>query len=111
MASKFVIDVGRDFTETPSGRVRDDGDFSGQRFREDLLVPALKAHDIVEIVLDTTEGFGSSFLDEAFGGLVTIEGFSHEELRRKLTFRESSQVAIRYATKIRGYLEKAAQSR
>lgn len=63
----------RDFTTTPGARYRTDGPFSGQEFREDYLVPALKdALDkgaMLEVNLDHAVGFGTSFLEEAFGGL------------------------------------------
>ena len=35
-----------------------------------MLVEALRSNERVEIVFDDVAGFGSSFLEEAFGGLV-----------------------------------------
>lgn len=46
----------------------------------------LKKHDTLLIELDGTAGFGSSFLEEAFGGLVRKEGFVAAELHRRLSF-------------------------
>lgn len=68
------------------GRVRADGNSSGERFRDDFLIPALKSNDVVEILLDEAEGYGSSFLDEAFGGLIR-KGYTMEELKKKLIVR------------------------
>lgn len=80
------INVSRDFSEYPAGRYRDDGAFSGEVFREDLLVPKLNKFDIVEIDLDGAMGYGSSFLEEAFGGMVRLGKFTRDTLHRKLRF-------------------------
>lgn len=78
------ISVGSDFSPFPAGRFRDDGPASGEAFRDDILVPALEQDDVVCVHLDDVEGYGSSFLDEAFGGLVRNAGFSAKELHDKL---------------------------
>lgn len=79
-----LIKVSEDFSKYPAGRYRDDGDFSGQVFREDFLKPALQSNDLVKVDLDGAMGFGSSFLEEAFGGLVREEGFDVQTLEKKL---------------------------
>lgn len=84
--SMTKITIARDFSEYPAGRYRDDGDFSGEVFRDDLLEPKLRAFDIVEVDLDGSMGYGSSFLEEAFGGLVRLGKFTRESLHKKLRF-------------------------
>jgi hypothetical protein len=85
-----TIDVGRDFSRTPGGRYISDGPDSGQLFRQRLLVPALrtavasKEAEKVIVVLDGPRGYLSSFIEEAFGGLVRQEGFSEGTLKRYL---------------------------
>ena len=79
-----TIDIGRDFSDAPLGRFKTDGEFSGQRFREEFLAPALRESAPVHVRIDHAEGYGSSFLEEAFGGLVRIEKFPKDELRHKL---------------------------
>lgn len=79
-----TISVSRDFSEFAAGRTRDDGDFSGERFREDFLVPALKVEPKVCVKLDGAMGYGSSFLEEAFGGLVRLHGYTAAQLKQKL---------------------------
>lgn len=61
-----------DFSEFPGPRYERLGPNSGERFREEVLLPALRTAPIVDvaIVLDGTAGYGSSFLEEAFGGLI-----------------------------------------
>ena len=82
---KLTLDIARQFSTEPVGRYVKDGLHSGEVFRETLLRPALDKAEIVEIVLDGTEGYGSSFLEEAFGGLVR-HGFRADELLRRLSF-------------------------
>ena len=85
MAANHNISVANDFSPFPAGRFLADGKFSGERFRDEFLVPALREHDHVSINMDDVFGFGSSFLEEAFGGLVRIHGFTAHELRKALT--------------------------
>ncbi len=67
------INVARDFSMTPGGRYTKDGAFSGEEFREKFLKPkfemAIKNSEQLTINLDGGYGYGSSFLEESFGGL------------------------------------------
>ena len=75
------IDIAKDFSDTPIGRYHpDDGPFTGERFREEFLYPALKKEGQITVAIDATEGYGSSFLDEAFGGLVRKGYFTAKQL-------------------------------
>lgn len=62
-----------DFTKTIGGRFRSDGDFSGEEFRDDILLKhfndAINNNKIVEINLDGTYGMPCSWIEEVFGGL------------------------------------------
>lgn len=89
-----MIDIAASFTRFPGGRYRSDGNFSGERFRDDLLVPALMANERVVIRLDGTVGYGSSFLEEAFGGIVRSGTFTADELLSKLSFESSDSSLI-----------------
>ena len=82
--NKKTIEIAKDFTPFPAGRYEKDGPYTGEGFRKRILVPALKQYDSVEIILDGTIGYGSSFLEESFGGLIREEGFSYEEINNKL---------------------------
>lgn len=82
------INLAQDFSRFPAGRYRSDGPYSGQVFREEFLVPALKRkNQTLEVDLDGALGYGSSFLKEAFGGLV--HDFSQDELKSQLKVRAS----------------------
>jgi len=77
------IDIASEFSVTPAGRFYSDGPDSGERFRDEFLVPALRSSEPLTIRIDGTAGYGSSFLEEAFGGLVR-GGFDKEELVKRL---------------------------
>jgi hypothetical protein len=70
MGGSKVVSVARDFSKYPAGRYVTDGPASGEAFRERFLLPAMSSGDALTIELDGTRGYGSSFLEEAFGGLV-----------------------------------------
>jgi len=89
-----VIDVAADFTRYPGGRFRSDGKFSGQRFRDDYLVPKLREANELKIILDGTMGYGSSFLEEAFGGLARLDEFAAQDLATRLIL-ETSDPSLR----------------
>lgn len=82
--SNKMINFVEEFTDMPAGRYREDGRFSGEVFRDDLLVPALKNNSIVTLDLSNAYGFGSSFLEEAFGGIIRNKSFTLEDLKKKL---------------------------
>jgi hypothetical protein len=71
-----------EFSEWPAGRYGDDGPASGEAFRA-ILHEMLEGHDVVRLDMRGIMGFGSSFLEECFGGLVRECGHG-EELFGKL---------------------------
>lgn len=74
-----VINIARDFSRTPAGRFYADGPDSGERFRNQFLEPALVEFGTVVIEIDGTDGYSSSFLAEAFGGIVRKLGLTPDE--------------------------------
>ncbi|MCK6417385.1 MAG: STAS-like domain-containing protein [Alphaproteobacteria bacterium] len=83
---KKVINIAKDFSRYPYGRLRQYSNTSGEAFREDHLKPALFAFDEIMVEMDGTEGYGSSFLDEAFGNLVRKEKIDKAIILKKLKF-------------------------
>jgi hypothetical protein len=102
-----TIDIAKDFSDVPSGRFPQDGDFNGERFREEFLVPRLVKSEIVEVVLDNTEGYGSSFLEEAFGGLVRVHGYSRDFLTQHLHLIARTSPAKRYKQIVEQFISDA----
>lgn len=60
----------RDFSRFPGPRYENLGENSGEKFRDSFLIPAITENDEIIVDLDGVFGYGSSFLEEAFGGLV-----------------------------------------
>lgn len=69
-ADAVNINIARQFTRMPGGRYIHLGPFSGQEFREKFLIEPLRQGKTLIIELDGVRGYGSSFLEEAFGGVV-----------------------------------------
>lgn len=67
------IKIATEYTQTPGGRFKDEGEFSGEDFRDTLLAPkfqdAISHGEKLVVDLDGGYGYATSFLDEAFGGL------------------------------------------
>lgn len=62
----------KEFAEFPGPRYIKLGDYSGEEFRDTMLIPAIKEYGDVSVVLDGAYSYGSSFLEEAFGGIVRL---------------------------------------
>jgi phosphomannomutase len=66
----ITINVAKDFTLIPGARNYSDGPKSGQEFYEILLkrkyAEAIKEGVKLKVIIDGTEGYASSFLNEAF---------------------------------------------
>jgi hypothetical protein len=99
-----TVNIATDFSRHPGGRVPKDGPFNGETFRKRLLEPALRGNtEKLVVILDGIRGSGSSFLEEAFGGLVRA-GFAKEDLLKRIEFRGGS-VSVR--AEIMEYIESA----
>lgn len=105
------ITVGIDFAKTPIGRYREDGPYSGQVFREDILIPALKENDKVIIDLSGVEGYGSSFLEEVFGGLIRSREGADADLKDKLQIVSSDPAMSIYVDFAKEYMQAAIMSK
>lgn len=85
----IILNV-KDFSKTPGSRARNEGAkaHSGEEFREDYLEPlfkkALSTSDTILVNLDGTIGYGTSWLEEVFGGLARIYG--KDKVLEKLSF-------------------------
>lgn len=95
MKPSLVINISKDFSQFPAGRLRAHGDFSGERFRDELLKNALEQAEKVAVHLDGAAGYGSSFLEEAFGGLIRKYGFRQDDLKRRLEIVTADKSLIR----------------
>ncbi|WP_196769390.1 STAS-like domain-containing protein [Stenotrophomonas maltophilia] len=90
MSGLTVINIGKDYSRFPAGRYLDDGNSNGQRFRDEFLIPALVAGNKLKVLFDDALGYGSSFLEEAFGGLVRA-GYNQKQLDSSLELVTSDE--------------------
>lgn len=104
-----VIFIAQQLSPTPAGRYLTDGLFSGEKFRTDLLLPALRqSDDAITVDMDGTSGYGAAFLEEAFGGLVRVGGFDPALLHRRLIIRS---VHPSYVKRVWRHIDNAPRGR
>lgn len=93
MTTTSYVSIAKDFSRFPAGRYESDGPYSGEAFRKRVIEPHLKKGEALTIDLDGVLGYGSSFLEEAFGGLIR-DGFRVADLRRLLTFLSKTDPSV-----------------
>lgn len=80
----IIINIAKDFSSTPGPRFISEGEWSGELFRTQYLLPKVKkaiSENIeLKVILDGTAGYGTSFLEESFGGLIRIEMVDYDKL-------------------------------
>jgi len=103
------INIARDFSPTPGPRYIHEGNNSGELFRKEILYPkvleALEKDISFEVNLDGTAGYGTSFLEESFGGLIRIHNLSYERIVQKMTLISKEEDYL--INDINGYLNDA----
>lgn len=99
------IIICKDFTDAPGPRFKSQGDYSGEAFREDLLIPkfkeALEQNEKLIINFDGTFGYPTSFLEEAFGGLKEV--YNKELILKTLEFISNDEIGL--INEVKGYIE------
>lgn len=108
-----IIKIAELFTPYPGGRYSVGKNDSGQEFRDSILFPELKkaieGGYILIIDLDGVAGYSSSFLDEAFGGLVREYHMDKGTLAKTMNLvSEEDPYCI---DEIMEYIENAASSK
>jgi STAS-like domain of unknown function (DUF4325) len=88
--SKIMFSIAKQYTRFPGPRYARQGPHSGETLRKKLGKMLRGNNSIIVIDLDDTNGYGSSFLDEAFGGLVRSEELNPSDLRRRLSFKSDT---------------------
>ena len=68
------INIAKDFSNIPGGRYKKDDPYSGEEFRDNILIPkyneAKEKGEKLHIDMDGCYGFPSCFIEEVFGALV-----------------------------------------
>ncbi|MDP3534886.1 MAG: STAS-like domain-containing protein [Halomonas sp.] len=102
-----VINIAKDFSPFPAGREIVEGPFSGEAFRIDHLMPALDSGEKVKIIFDGGFGYGSSFLEESFGGLIRTQRYNNQDILKKMVFVSEEDPFL--ISEIESYVKDAIQ--
>ncbi len=82
------IKIARDFSYSPGPRYIDEGKNSGEKFRKEILADAfsraIAENKKIIVNLDGTDGYGTSFLEESFGGLIRVDKLPYDEIIKRL---------------------------
>jgi hypothetical protein len=109
MQAKVIFDLKAEFSPTPGPRYIIEGDFSGELLRttilKNIVSEAIKKKNKLLIDLDGTAGYGTSFLEEAFGGLIREDKISFEKLKETLEFKSDEEPYL--IDDINEYMEEA----
>lgn len=94
-----TIKIVKDYSKSPYGRYSNEvqageEDTTGERFRKELLEPALHQYDYVIVDLTGYNRYARSFIDEAFGGLISSGAFTLHDLQQKLSYRHDDLPSI-----------------
>lgn len=104
--NQIVLKI-KDFSKTPGTRHIDEGPFSGEEFRINVLtdkyIDAKKNNKKLIIDLDGTIGYGTSWLEEAFGGLA--REWDKQDILERLTFISNEEPYL--IDDIVGYIKNA----
>ena len=109
MAEAVRVSVAKDFNDRPGGRFPWEGPNSGEDFREKVLAHRYReargaGADLI-VDLDGTSGYASSFLEEAFGGMIRKRYAEKEDLLRRLTILSGAQP--KWVERVRRYIGQA----
>jgi len=106
------ISVVKEYTDKPGARYESQGSNSGEKFRDTILYPkfieALANNETLTVDLDGGYGYGSSFLEETFGGLVRrLKQEKNENYKKVSEIIIISNDNISWIEKIKGYIKEA----
>lgn len=103
----ITLSIAADFSKTPGSRYRAESKFSGEEFREEVLktlfLKAIERGTKLVVNLDGTQGYATSFLEEAFGGLA--REFGPEKVLSHLSFISNEEEYLK--SEIDGYIRNA----
>ena len=109
MMDTIEFSIAKDYTPFPGPRFTRQGEFSGERLGKILAKRLRASPSRFRVILDGTVGIGSSFLDQAFGGLVSEHGFDARDLESRIDF--VSEIDPSYVHTIHKSISRAAAGR
>ena len=95
-SSDIYISIAKDFTKTPGGRFKKEGDFSGEEFLEKILLPAFEKafweNRYIQVDLDGCMGYPSSFICGSFGELQKM--YPNIDIFKRIQFISKEDLAL-----------------
>lgn len=111
MDNNVTINIATDFSPFCAGRIAADGPNSGERFRQEVLLEeidkAIASNRKVLIALNGIQSCGSSFLEEAFGGLVRKRMFTKSQINEVVQIINPEPHLVRFRDAILRHIENA----
>ena len=101
-----TISIARYFSQSPIGVYRNDSNYSAEKFREEILIPAIR-RDNVKVDLSGTCGYGASWLQGVFGTLYTCNKFHEKYLDNHLEVYVSDPKDRCYLDAVHRYIDEA----
>lgn len=112
--SDMMLSIASSFSKFPAGRSKEDGPFNGARFRDEILIPALKdaaaSGDKLVVELDGVVGYSSSFLEEVFGGVARSRSLPADVLKKALIIKATDVAYEPAKLDAEGYLADAIRA-
>ena len=106
-----ILKISDSFTNAPGPRTIEQGQFSGEQFRKELLAPeyekAKSKNEKLIVDLDGSYGYVTAFLEESFGGLQ--RDFPHDNLLKIIDIKCDDQPGRK--DRIIGYIKNAKKNK
>ena len=109
---RVALHVVDEYSKSLGARYESEAPFSGERFRDEMLYPklydAMRQNKILVVNLDGGFGYACSFLDEAFGGLIRVDGENLKEIIQHLEIVSSEEPGL--LDEIMNYMKEASEN-
>jgi hypothetical protein len=106
---RLTLSVAKQFSTTPGPRKEEEGEYSGENFLNNLLLPnfklALQSSSVLTVDLDGTAGYATSFLEAAFGGLARI--YDPQTVIKHIDFKSNDEPYL--IDEIKSYIAEAQE--
>ena len=104
---QIIYAISKEYTNKPGGRFAKSGLYSGEDFKKELIKLMRRAkREGKKVILDFDGGFGygNSFLEESFGGLVR-SGIKKDEIFKTFVFKSKDEPSL--INKVQTYIAEA----
>lgn len=107
------LKIARVFSKTPGPRHIHEGEYSGELFRQKILEPAftkaVRDRHLLLVDMDGAAGYGTSFLEESFGGLIREHKYTLSKVNEHLQVKSDDDPD--WLEEIKTYLDEAEAER